>query len=368
MEEREIVIIGGGLMGAALAWGLAGLGHDVLVLDGVDLEPRASRANLGLVWVSDKGLDQPEYALWSRDAALQWPALAAALAHETGIDVQLQQPGGFNFALSEAEFDLLRANMATIARQTAGGLDNYEVLDRQQLRHRLPAIGPDVAGATFCPFDGHVNPLRLLRALHVGLLKRGAHYRAHHPVASLRPQGQDFVIEGPWGRVKALNVVLAAGLDNARLAPMVGLAAPLVHSKGQVLVTEKCRPFFPQVGGAIRQTSEGSVMIGESQESDPRFLVVNHQISADLADRAVRIFPCIAPLNVVRIWTGLRVKTADGMPLYEQSIPHPGAFVMLSHSGVTLASLHALQLPGQIAAGRLSAAIEPFNSRRLHVS
>lgn len=89
VEERGIVIIGGGLMGAALAWGLAGLGHDVLVLDGGDLDPRASKANLGLVWVSDKGLNQPEYALWSRDAALQWPAFATALEAETGIDLQL---------------------------------------------------------------------------------------------------------------------------------------------------------------------------------------------------------------------------------------------------------------------------------------
>ncbi|MGC1330457.1 NAD(P)/FAD-dependent oxidoreductase, partial [Pseudomonas sp.] len=186
--------------------------------------------------------------------------------------------------------------------------------------------------------------------------------------ASIQPQARGFVLEGAWGQVKALKVVLAAGLDNARLAPMVGLAAPLVHSKGQVIVTEKCRPFFPQVAGALRQTGEGSVMIGESQETDTRLLAVNHPISAQLAERAVRIFPCIAALNVVRIWTGFRVKTADGMPLYEQSTAHPGAFVMLSHSGVTLASLHAMQLPGQIAAGCLDACLQPFSSRRFHVS
>jgi glycine/D-amino acid oxidase-like deaminating enzyme len=372
VEEREIVIAGGGLMGAALGWALAGLGHDVLVLDGDDLDPRASRANLGLVWVSDKGLDQPEYARWSREAALQWPAFAALLEAETGIDLQLQQPGGYNFALSEREMEHLTSNMATIARQTDGALGRYEMLDRQDLRHRLPAIGPDVVGASFCPYDGHVNSLRLFRALHAGMQVRGGDYRSGHRVECIEPTSDGFDVVGASAgsryAIRAHKVILAAGLDNARLAPMVGMTAPLVRSKGQVIVTEKCRPFFSSVGGSLRQTGEGSVLIGESQETDTGSWAVNHGISAVLAKRAAQIFPVIGDLNVVRIWTGFRVKTPDGMPVYEQSSAYPGAFLMLCHSGVTLTSLHALLIAPQIAAGQLGDALQPFHSRRLHVS
>jgi glycine/D-amino acid oxidase-like deaminating enzyme len=368
VEEREIVIVGGGLMGAALAWGLAGLGHDVLVLDGGDLDPRASRANLGLVWVSDKGLNQPEYALWSRDAALQWPAFAETLERETGIDLQLQQPGGYNFALSERELTQLQANMATIAAQTHGGLGDYDMLGRAELRARLPHIGPKVVGASFCRYDGHVNSLRLFNALHLGMAKRGAQYRSHCPVERVEPMASGFTLTGSWGALRARKVILAAGLDNTRLAPMVGMSAPLVRSKGQVIVTEKCQPFFDSVGGSLRQTGEGSVLIGESQETQSNALAVNHGISAVLADRAAQIFPVIRHLNVVRIWTGMRVKTPDGMPIYEQSATYPGAFLMLCHSGVTLTSLHAMHIAPQIAAGQLTDALLPFHSRRLHVS
>jgi glycine/D-amino acid oxidase-like deaminating enzyme len=368
VEEREIVIIGGGLMGAALAWGLAGLGHDVLVLDGGDLDPRASRANLGLVWVSDKGLDQPAYALWSRDSALQWPAFAKTLEQETGVDLQLQQPGGYNFALSERELAHLDTNMSAIASQTHGGLGDYEMLGRDELRGRLPHLGPDVVGASFCRYDGHVNSLRLFNALHLGMVKRGAEYRAHRPVERVEPLSQGFNVIGNWGAISARKVVLAAGLDNTRLAPMLAMSAPLVRSKGQVIVTEKCQPFFDSVAGSLRQTGEGSVLIGESQETHTGTLSVNHGISTVLAERAAQIFPVIRDLNVVRIWTGFRVKTPDGMPLYEQSSVYPGAFVMLCHSGVTLTALHALQIAPQIAAGALDDSLLPFHSRRFHVS
>lgn len=368
MEQREIVIVGAGLMGAALAWALAGLGHDVLVLDGGDLDPRASRANLGLVWVSDKGLNQPDYAILSRDAALHWPAFAELLQAQTGIDLQLQQPGGFNFALSEQELDQLTSNMATIADQTGGELGRYEILDREETRARVPDIGPSVVGASFCPYDGHVNSLRLFNALHLAMTARGVDYRPCHPVERIDPSDSGFTLTGGWGSVGARKVILAAGVDNTRLAPMVGLHAPLMRSKGQVIVTEKCRPFFPCVSGALRQTGEGSVLIGESQETQTLSPAVNHDISAVLAERAARVFPVIADLNVVRIWTGWRVKTPDGMPIYEQSQAYPGAFVMLCHSGVTLTALHAMEIAPHISAGMLPPRLQAFQSRRLHVS
>ncbi|HEY0287763.1 MAG TPA: FAD-dependent oxidoreductase [Pseudomonas sp.] len=93
MQQREIVIVGGGLMGAALAWALAGLGHDVLVLDGGDLDPRASRANLGLGQRQGAEPAGLRDSVAGRCAALHWPAFAALLQKQTGIDLQLQQPG-----------------------------------------------------------------------------------------------------------------------------------------------------------------------------------------------------------------------------------------------------------------------------------
>lgn len=366
-DECEMVVVGGGLVGAALAWGLARIGIRTVVLDGEDLDARASRANFALVWVQGKGVDAPRYALWSKASAELWPVFSDALAADTGIDVVLRQRGAFSFALCRRELDDLCRDLEAIADQTCGKAAPYEVLSAAETRARVPAVGGDVVGSVYSSADGHVNSLRLFRALHVGMKHRGVDYRAHHAVERIEPAADGFRLAGRWGQLSARRIVLAAGLDNARLAPMVGLSTPLVCSKGQILVTEKCRPFFDHASATIRQADEGGVMIGDSEETASRTVATNQDISTVLANRAVRVFPGLADLNVVRSWAGFRVKTQDGLPIYEQSASHPGAFVAVCHSGVTLAANHALVLASQIAAGALSPDLAPFHSRRFHV-
>jgi len=88
-------------------------------------------------------------------------------------------------------------------------------------------------------------------------------------------------------------------------------------------------------------------------------------INAVMASRAVRMFPRLANVNVVRTWAAIRVMTQDGFPIYDQSATHPGAFVTCCHSGVTLAANHALDLAPMIAAGALDAqALAPFSAKR----
>ncbi|MCD2184804.1 FAD-binding oxidoreductase [Rhizobium sp. GN54] len=368
MDKSDIAVVGGGLVGAALAWGLARAGLKTMVLDGADLDPRASRANFALVWVQGKGLHAPHYALWSKASAERWAAFAAALAEDTGIDVALSQRGAFSFALSLGELDGLAAELEQIAIETGGAAAPYEILTAQETRRHLPLVGPDVVGAAYSPADGHVNSLRLFRALHAAMRHRGVDYRSGHAVERIEPQGNGFRLVGAYGAIAARRILLAAGTDNQRLAAMVGLHAPLKRSKGQILVTEKCRPFFEYTSATIRQTDEGGVMIGDSEETHTSAIATKQEISAVLANRAMRVFPCLAELNVVRSWAGFRVKTQDGLPIYEQSASHPGAFIVVCHSGVTLAANHALVVAPQIAAGTLSTDLAPFHSRRFHAS
>ena len=103
-KDYDVAIVGGGLLGSAIAWGLGRLGQSVAVLDEGDITKRASRANFALVWVQSKGLGMPAYTGWTVRASQAWPRLAAELKDETGLDVALQQNGGFHLTLGEAEF------------------------------------------------------------------------------------------------------------------------------------------------------------------------------------------------------------------------------------------------------------------------
>ena len=366
--DYDVAVVVGGLVGAATAWGLAREGCRVALLDEGDRAVRASRGNFALVWVQSKGLGLAAYAGWTVRSSEAWAGFAAALKDETGLDVCFQRPGGFHLALSERELEA-RANTLKRLHNQPGIVDyRTEILGHGQVAKMLPDIGREVVGASYCPLDGHVNSLRLFRALHTAIHARGVRYLPSHRVESIAREGGALRVATTQGDVRAGRVALAAGNANMRLAPMVGLAAPMKPERGQIVVTERLRPFLHYPVVTLRQTDEGTVMIGDSKEEsvDPSGLTLG--VSATEAERAVRQFPLLANVNVVRTWSAIRVMTQDGFPIYDESETHPGAFVLCCHSGVTLAANHALAVAPMIARGALDRTVlAPFSARRFDV-
>ena len=365
-NEFEFAVIGGGLVGMAIAWGLASRGRRVVVLDEGDLAYRASRGNFALVWVQSKGGGMSEYALWTMQSSQNWPRFADMLKSQSDLDVCFAKPGGLHLLLSERGVENRTNALKRLHNQPGMQAFAYEILDHAQTKKMLPQIGPDVAGASFCPHDGHVNALRLLRALHVAFQRLGGSYRPNQTIERIEHGAGEFRLYGAGGEISAGRVVLAAGLGNSRLAPMVGLDAPVRPQRGQIIVTEKVAPFMDYVVHTIRQTDEGGVMISDSVEEAGYDLSLGSEILSIMAERAVRMFPLLGRLNVVRCWAALRVMPKDGFPIYDQSRNCPGAFLATCHSGVTLAANHALVLPPLIDAGDLSPA-RPFRAQRFHV-
>jgi len=345
MLETEFAVIGGGLVGMAVAWGLARRGRAVTVFDEGDRAFRASRGNFGLIWVQGKGVAMPDYARWTRLSAGLWPDFAAELAEVTGVGVERSQPGGIFLHLSEDEAEAAVARLAAL-RAALGGDYPFEYLGHNATKAIIPEIGPEVVGAIHCPMDGHVNPLYLLRALHAAFAHAGGRLRNGATVERIEPEAEGFRIHRADGSWAARNVVLCAGLGNARLAPMVGLDSPVVPERGQVLITERIRPFLPLPTVHVRQVGEGALQIGDSHEDVGMNDGTLPDVVAGIARRAVRLFPCLARVRVVRSWGALRVMTPDGHPLYDRA---PGATVVNCHSGVTLAAVHAKVLAGWIA-------------------
>lgn len=366
--EYDVAVVGGGLVGSAIAFGLAKAGQRVAVLDEGDVAYRASRGNFALVWVQNKGNGMPRYGAWTLGSARAWPAFAAELQDETGLDVRYENPGGFHLALSERELEFRAAQLARLHAQPDMPHYEYRMLDHAGVKAMLPEIGPEVAGGSFSLLDGHCNSLRLFRALNAGMQKRGATYLSDSLVDDIAFTQREFRLRTRLGEVRAGKVVLAAGIANARLGPMVGLDVAVRPQRGQLIVTEKTAPFLRYPVSTVRQTDEGGVMLGDSQEEAGLDASVGHSVIAVLADRAQRMFPRLGALNIVRTWAALRVMTRDGFPIYDQSTECPGAFVATCHSGVTLAAAHAQELAPLIARGNLpEERFQPFSTRRFNV-
>lgn len=364
----DAVVIGGGLVGSAVAYGLRRELDHVAVLDEGDVAYRASRGNFGLVWVQSKGMGLPRYGVWTMTSAGAWPQLAAELREQTGVDVHLEQRGGLHALLSDEEMEARATFMRTLLAQPGMAQYDWKMLDRHQLADMVPGIGPEVRGATWTPVDGIANPLKLLRALHMSFAQRAVDYLPRCPAQQVRQRDGVFEVTTPTGTVRARKLVLASGLSNKALGEQVGLAVPVRPQRGQIVVLERTRRLLETPLSTLRQTDEGTWLIGDSQEEAG---YVDNQVGlpilGTLADRAVRTLPALREVRVVRSWAALRVMSKDGFPIYQQSETCPGAFVATCHSGVTLAAAHALKLAPMIAAGQLADDMAPFSTRRFHV-
>ena len=196
--SSDFVVVGGGLVGAAIAYGLAKAGEQVLLLDEGDVAFRAARGNFGNVWVQGKGASAPPYADLTRQAAADWTSFAAELEDETGIPLHFRRPGAFYICFTEEELEKRAALMESIERR-ATVPSPYEVVGRAELARRLPVIGSGVAGATYCADDGTANPLHLLRALISGTCRFGGNYAPNRRVRALKPESGGFSIQTDGG-------------------------------------------------------------------------------------------------------------------------------------------------------------------------
>ncbi|MHA6691390.1 NAD(P)/FAD-dependent oxidoreductase [Devosia sp. A449] len=362
--EFDYGVIGGGLVGASLAYGLAKRGQKVVMFDEADIARRASRGNFALVWVQGKGAAFPVYSDWTISSAMAWSGFAEELQTLTGIPLHHRRPGGFVLCLDEAE---LASRADELGKLKAHNPDYpFEIVGRSELAKILPQIGPDVVGATYCALDGDVNSLMLLRSLHSAFALLGGTSLPGAKVLDIQCDGDAFRLKTPTGPIQVNKVILAAGLGNKELGSMVGFDVPVRAQRGEIMVTEKIAPFLHHPMHVIRQTNEGGVMIGDSHEEADDYNSVSLPIQSGMASRAVRMFPCLEDLNIVRMWSALRVLSRDGYPIYAQSKTHPGAYLVTCHSGVTLAAAHANRLVPALLSGTEDATINAFGLERFH--
>lgn len=370
--NADIVVIGAGTVGSAIGYGLAQLGQDVLVLDGGDRDFRAANANFGLVWQHGKGDGMPAYHSWTAQSVGLWRGFCEGLEAISELDLQYDSNGGVSFCLGESEFEERRTALMRLHNQLGGHPPDWEMLDRVDLEKLFPKarLGPEVVGGSFGRQDGHTNPLHLLTALHSGIVRSGGRLRGGSPVRAVRSDGRGsgFVVETATDQIHAGRIVLAAGLGTKALAAQVGLDVPVRPQRGQILVTERLQPVLPLPSFDVRQTREGTVMIGATNEETGFDSSTTTAAAASMTARVLRQIPGLGDARLVRQWAGLRILTPDAYPVYAESETHPGAFIAQCHSGVTLAAGHAILLAKAIADGRLPDSFDVFHQRRFDVS
>ncbi len=364
----DVIVVGGGLVGAAIAYGLARQHRArTLLLDEGDIALRASRGNFGLVWVQGKGRGFPAYTRWTMASADAWPAFSEEIEDATGIDADYDRPGGVDLAFDAAELHDLATGMHDIRSGLNGRDYPFDVLDQRGLKNIFPHVGDGVAGGIHCPHDGVANPLRLLQALHAGFARSGGTYVARCPVASVQPQPSGVRVRTGQGDYSGATLVLAAGLGTTGLAAQAGMTVPLHPNRGQLMVTEPMPAMLGLPTVNVRQTREGSFLIGYTSEDAGLPTETTQAGLGAIARRAVTAFPFLAGVRIVRTWAALRIMSPDGFPIYARAPDHPHIVAAACHSGVTLAAMHASRLPDWIVGAEDAPDLSAFSSERFDV-
>jgi len=361
----DIAIVGAGLVGAALALGCARQGARVTLCDAGEDRFHASAGNFGLVWVQGKGQTVPAYARLSRRSAAAWAGFADSLADEHGTPAYAGT-GGVKIALGQDELNGFAAALDRMRHRAEPTDNDTRLIDARELRERVPAVGPDAVGGLFCPHDGHADPLGTLHALHRALVRHPRVRVVRARIERVLPGGTDapFTLQHAAGGVRAARVVIAAGHGAPTLAAALGLDARVRPQRGQIVVTERVAPFLDIACHTVRRTGDGTLLLGDSKEDVGFDVRTTGSATRSILARAVRTFPHLAGVRVVRTWGALRVLSPDGLPIYQASTRHPGASLVTCHSGVTLAASHATEVARALVDDRLAERYAAFSPAR----
>ena len=364
--EADFAIIGGGIVGLSVAHGLLKQGCSVICIDGSDTDFRASRGNFGLVWVQGKGIRAPFYAAWTQNAARIYPDFVSELSQETGVQINYNQAGGYEY-FTDPQTLSQRMDEYKQLKKALNDDYPYEFLSSSQIRAAEPMIGGETIGASFYPYDGHLNPLQLLKALASYCQKKGlSHYLGEELKIADKKEGVFRLVTKKGLTISANKVVISAGLGAKKIGPLFGFLGLVSPQRGQILVTEKISPILNRPSVTIRQVDEGAIQIGDSQEQAGFNDNETQAQMSRIARNAIKVMPKLAQLRLVRAWGSLRVMSPDGLPIYHQSHTMPGAFLITCHSGITLAATHSTNLSLWLTGHKNAPELSRFSEDRFH--
>jgi D-hydroxyproline dehydrogenase subunit beta len=348
----DAIVIGAGLVGAAIADALTRDGARVTILDAGSAAGGATAAGMGHLVAMD---DSPAQLALTAYSLTLWRALQPTLPPSCEYDAC----GTLWVAEDEGQVPELTQKMAAYSglgiqstRLNAGELSKLE-----------PQLRPGLAGGLLVSGDGVVYPPAVARVLLDRAVKRGAMLREHTPVEAVGPRA--VILRGET--LRADIVVNAAGTGAAGLTPRL----PIVPRKGHLVITDRapgfCRHQIVEVGylaSAHVMTTEstafnvqpratGQVLIGSSRELVGWDGSVNRGLLGRMLARAVYFMPGVAALPAIRVWTGFRPATPDQLPLIGKWEETEGLWIAAGHEGLGITtSLGTAGLLADLIAGR----------------
>jgi glycine oxidase len=336
--SSDVIVVGGGAIGAACSRELAASGRRVLVLD--------PGGRMGQAWHAAAGMLAPQIEADATDRLLQlgiaardyYGPLAAALHESVGIDVGLWQEGIARVAGDGSEAEVLRAKVSW--QQSRGHACQW--IDTEEVARRWPWLAP-THGALWAPNDGALDPARLVEGLMADAKRLGAVPVSDRAIELRQERGKVLGVRGEAGSYSAPEVVLAAGAWTGLLQALPR-AIPVRPVRGQMAAL----PWPAGIPRAIVYHKDcyilaraGEAVIGSTMEEAGFQPEVTSAGLASIYAATISLCPSLVRSKVRRTWAGLRPVTPDGLPIVAPEPLVEGLWYATGHgrNGILLAGI-----------------------------
>ncbi|MCI4058733.1 FAD-dependent oxidoreductase [Bacillus cereus] len=350
MRHCDVLIIGGGIIGCSIAYYTSKYGRDVTIIEkGEFVSGTSSRCDGNILAIDkDPGFDS--------QMSLVSQKLVTDLSEELEHSFEYRAPGSILVCESDEEME---AAQQWVNRQKEAGLP-FRMLDRQDIREESPFFAEDLLGGLECATDSTVNPYLLAFSLLSEAQKFGAKAFKQTEVKSINiDTNGSFVVETTNGTFTAQQVVNAAGVWAPKIGQMLNVNIPIEPRKGHIIVASRqqhvgCRKvmefgyLISKFGGkrkvdaltekygvalVFEPTESQNFLIGSSREFVGFHTRINNEVIKCIANRAIRFYPKMADMMVIRSYAGLRPWTEDHLPIISRVEHIPNYFIAAGHEG-----------------------------------
>lgn len=357
-SKPDVIIVGGGVIGCAIAYYVARTGMQVLVIDPFTKVAQASQVAAGLVAPSPQLTNPSPFATIAIASVKRLPNLRDELHEESGIDIGFQRCGTLRIATSEHQAETQRKRLP---KQRALGL-NLEWLTNDEVLWLEPALTSNICGAIYGPDEGLLNAKNLHSAYMASAKARGAKFEKGRVTGLLTTKAQVTGVKVGQMRISAKHVVLASGAWTPQAAKWLGISLPITPERGQILTISHAAPSLSHIvfGEQIYLSPQKGqqITVGASKDQcgyDRRTTVAGISM---LLDKCVKIAPTYANATLKTAKAGLRPRTSDGCPIIGPIPDWAGISIAAGHNsnGLLLS-----EITGRIIASQLTGEQPPID-------
>jgi len=336
-QRADVIIVGGGIMGAASAFFLRKRGMSVILLERGLVGQQASGVNFGNTRRMGRPVDQLPLSNRARETWLKFNELF-------GEDVELLLNGHLRVGFTPAHEERM-VKYTEDAKDF--GLD-MQMLSAKALHERFPYLGPELTAGCYAPHDGHANPRLAAPAIGRAAARAGAQVLENTDIVGVEKDGDEFRVTAADGRVfRAPVALITAGAWGNRISSSFGEPVPMIAKAPQMCVTEPVPYAIGPTVGAIadvfeqvvffRQVARGNIVIGggghELADLENRRAYVNPSRTLYKLKNAPRVVPAFNHLSIIRVWSGIEGYMADSHPVMGASASVPGLYYAFGFSG-----------------------------------